>query len=361
MSATDLSTKVADRVARMVPRPRVYARRQRESILVGAVVLAMVPLFVHGLYGLDVANTAMISTLLASGFYIQFALAGQFSLGTSSFYGIGAFTSVWAGQKGGGFIVGIIVAAIVTGIIGTLVKLILYRSPLLQFAIATLAFATLSQIILRQWESFTGGEGGSFGIEKPSLFGKEFVTPTETFYLSGGVALLGIVLLVLLERSATQRDWVFTKNQPIVAKVSGVPTLRAQAVAFGVGAAYMGAAGAVASYTRGFVSLNQFHAGVSLDVLIMVLVGGVASVWGPAVGAVVIILTPEWLRRIADYRELVFAAVILVVILAIPEGITSLPRRIIAWQQRKRSTPAAGSSSGTDQAAPSSLTAGESV
>jgi branched-chain amino acid transport system permease protein len=222
----------------------------------------------------------------------------------------------------------------------------------LQFAIATLAFATLSQIMLRQWDSFTGGEAGKYAIPKPSLFGKEFITPTEIFYFSGGVVLIGVVFLVLLERSAAQRDWVFIKDLPMVARVSGLPTLRAQVVAFGVGAAYMGVAGAVAAYTRGFVSLNQFHAGVSLDVLIMVLLGGVASVWGPAVGAVLITLTPEWLRRIQDYRELVFAGVILVVILGIPEGITSVPRRVIAWVNHRRSRSGPGAQPDAPLASP---------
>ena len=123
MSATEETvgtsgSRLGAAVNRVVPRPAVYKRRQRESWLVGIALAAIVPMFVHGFYGMDVANKAMIFIVLATGFYIQFALSGQFSLATSAFYATGAFTSAWAGEKIGGFLVGLVVGAIVAGLLG---------------------------------------------------------------------------------------------------------------------------------------------------------------------------------------------------------------------------------------------------
>jgi branched-chain amino acid transport system permease protein len=320
-------------------RPAVYGRHQRPSLLIGLVVLAIVPLFVHGIYGFDVANKTMIAVLLASGFYIQFALSGQFSLATAGFYGTGAFVAVWAGNKSGGFLVGLLVGTVVAGLLGAGLKAMLQRSPLLQFAIATLSFSALLTIIYRQWESFSGGTSGIVGIAHPNILGHEFKTPTQLFYVAGVVALLGVALLILLERSAAQRDWIFVRDLNQVARVSGVQTQRIQIVTFGLGAAYMGAAGAVTAYTQGIVEVSQFNATVSLDVLIMVLLGGARSVWGPAVGAVVLTLLPEWLRSVQRFKDLIFAGLILLVILLIPAGLTSVPRRIWTALRRTRARP----------------------
>lgn len=340
MSVTDRIGAAVSRSADSlrVPKPTVYRRRQRESLVIFVIAVLVLPQFVHGFYGWGVANTAMLNTILALGFYYQFALSGQFSLATGAFYGVGAYTSAWASGNGG-FVTGFIVAAIVAGLLGMGLKIALARSPLLHFAIATLAFGSLVFIVLRTWTSFTNGGGGKFGIIAPSLFGKDFKTPTESFYLSAGIAFIGLVLLVLFERSAAQRDWVFVRDMPTVARTSGLPVSWVGIAAFGVGAAYMGAAGSMAAHTQGFIDLNKFTAVVALDVLIMVLLGGIRSVWGPVVGALVITVLPEWLRDLQDYKELVYAILILLVILVLPNGLTSLPGRVRMAIKRR---PAAG-------------------
>src|SRR5579859_5643890 len=122
-----------------VVRPTVYGRHQRETLLVGLVVGVLVAVLIHGPYGLNVATNAALYALLSLGFFYQFALAGQFSLATPTFYAVGAYASIWGG-KHGGFLAGVVVAAVVTAVIGLVVKLFLSRSPLIHFSIATLAF-----------------------------------------------------------------------------------------------------------------------------------------------------------------------------------------------------------------------------
>lgn len=330
MSATDRAAVGGTGRAAPPPavKPVIFERRQRETLVLVAVLGAMLPLFVQGLYATGVMITAAVYGLLSLGFYFQLTLAGQFSLATVGFYAIGAYTSVWASQRGG-FLVGFVTAVLVTGLIGMLLKLVLARSPLIQFAIATLAFGELTIIVMRNWTSFTGGGTGRFGIET-KIFGLMLDTPREYFYLAFGVLVVGLVLAVLVERSPAQRDLIFARTMGEVARTTGLPTLRLQAVAFGIGAAYMGAAGSVLAHTSAFIDPTSFHVEISLDVLLMLLLGGSGSLWGPAVGAVILTLVPEWLRDLADYKELVYAVIILLVIVMLPGGLASLPRTVRA-------------------------------
>lgn len=311
-----------DRAAAAPSRPAVFGRRQWETLIVVAVLAALLPLVTNGLYLLGVATTATIYAVLALGFYFQFCLAGQFSLATSAFYATGAYTSVWAARHGG-FLVGLVAAAVVAGLVGALLKLALARSPLIHFSIATLAFGSLALIVLRNWESFTGGATGRYGI-RTELFGLSITSP-EGFYLLGlAVLVIGLVLAVAFERSPARRDVIFARDMGDVARTTGLRVRRIQVAAFGIGAAYMGAAGSLLAHTSGFINTTSFSVEISLDVLLMVLLGGVGSLWGPVVGAVVLTVLPEVLRDMADYKDLIYAGIILLVVLARPGGLASL-------------------------------------
>jgi branched-chain amino acid transport system permease protein len=328
---TASSAPAADRPS---VRPAVLARHQFRAWALAIVLAALLPTLVHGLYGMGVAKTAGLYAILSLGFYYQFALSGQFSFATTAFYAIGAYTSVWASQYGG-FAVGFVAAIVAAGICGAIVKLLLGRSPLIQFGIATLAVAALSLIVLRNWEGFTGGGSGRFGVKPVSLFGWDFITPTEQYYAVAGVALIGVFLLILFERSPAQRDLTFVRDMGVVAKTTGLHSTPMLIVAFAIGAGYMGGAGSLLAHTSAFIDITSFSVVISLDVLLMVLLGGVRSVWGPVLGAIVLILLPEWLRSIADYKDLVYAGVILLVVLILPGGLASIPRRVAGLVRRR--------------------------
>jgi ABC-type branched-subunit amino acid transport system permease subunit len=315
-------------------RPAIFNRHQFRTLAVAMALAGIVPLFVHGLYGMGVAKTAGLYVILSLGFYFQFALAGQFSFATVAFYAVGAYTSIWASQYGG-FLVGFLAAIVAAGVFGAVVKLLLARSPLIQFAIATLAVTALTLIVLRNWESFTGGGSGRFGVKPVSLFGYDLVTPTEQYYAVAGVAVIGLFLLILFERSPAQRDLVFVRGMGDVARTTGLRATPIVIAAFAIGAAYMGAAGSLLAHTEGFIDITSFDVSIALDVLLMVLLGGTRSLWGPALGAIVLVLLPEWLRSVADYKDLIYAGVILLVVLVLPGGLASIPQRVRALVRRQ--------------------------
>ncbi len=312
--------------AEQVVRPHVYSRRQREFWLVGVVIAALVPLLIHGAYGYNLAVNALLYAILAVGFFYQFVLSGQFSFATPTFYAVGAYVYVWSSRHMGGFLVGFVVAAVLTAIIGAAVKLLLARSPLIHFSIATLAVGALGIIILQNWHSFTGGDQGLYGVAAPNLFGYTFDTPTKQYLLVAGVLLIGVGLAILYERSASERDTVFVRDMGAVAKTVGLRSLRIQATTFGVGAGYMGVAGALYAATSGFVTTTAFDVSIALQVLVMVLIGGVGTVWGAVVGAIAVYeLQQQALQSIINYEDLIYAVLILVAILVLPGGLTSIP------------------------------------
>ncbi len=331
--------RLSDELTERLVRPRVYGRHQWRIWWGVAVVVALLPLVIAGGYQFNIAVNAELFAILSLGFYFQFALAGQFSFATPAYYAVGAYTFAWAAPSGG-FLLAFGAAVVVTAALGALTKLLLARSPLIHFAIATLAFGSLVLIVLQNWTSFSGGGQGTFGIPQPSIFGYLFDTGTKQYYLCGTVTLLGVALLILFERSPAQRDLVFVRDMGAVAQTAGLRSAHVQVVAFGAGASFMGAAGALLASTAGFVDLSSFSTAngvsIALLVLLMVLLGGVGSVWGPVIGAALLTVLPQVLARWKSYEELIYSVIILVVILVLPGGITSLLTELRTRRTRRR-------------------------
>lgn len=333
--ATDLAGRLAGRVIR----PAVYGRRQREAWVVAVVIAALVPLLIHGAYGYNLAINACLYAILAVGFFYQFVLAGQFSFATPTFWAVGAYVYAWGARHAGGFLVGLVLAIVVTAVIAALVKILLSRSPLIHFAIATLAIGSLGIILLRNWHSFTGGDQGLYGITPAKIGGLNFNTPTKQYALVVGVLLIGVGLALLYERSATQRDTIFVRDMGPVARTVGLPSLKIQCANFGVGAGYMGAAGAIYASTSSFLTTTAFDISIALQVLVMVLVGGTSTVWGAVIGAIgVYELQSQALQSLTNYQDLIYAVLILAVILVLPGGLVSLPSVVMKLLRRGRSS-----------------------
>jgi branched-chain amino acid transport system permease protein len=316
--------EISDAIESVLVRPRVYGQHQWLTWLGVAIVAALVPTVVTTGYWYNISINSELYVLLALGFYLQFALGGQFSFATPVYYGVGAYSFAWADPHVG-FLAAFILAVALTAVLGALTKLLLLRSPLFVFAIATLALTELAFIVFTNWTALTGGDQGIFGINTPTIFGYAFDDQTRQYYLCAVVVMVGIALLIFFERSPGQRDLVFTRDMGPVAKTSGVRTNKALVTSFAAGAAYMGAAGALLASTAGFIDLTSFSIQVALLVLLMVLLGGVGSVWGPVIGAIVLYVLQEKLTSLSNYDGLIYALAILAVVLVLPGGLTSLP------------------------------------
>lgn len=311
-------------------RPPIYRDRQILTVLVVGVVAALVvPLLTGGdAYSAGVANLVLIHVIAAVGFYFAFAVGGQFAFSQAAFVGIGAYTSAWAVDAFGGFWIGPTLAIVVTALLAAAFAAFVVGARHFYFAIATLGFAEISLIVIRGWRSFAGIAGERSGIARPSIFGQPLTTESALFFLLLGCTVVALLLGALIERSPLRRDAIAARDLPAISETLGLPVNRIGLVMFTVGSAYAGFAGALFAHRSGFITTGTFEIGLAIDIFLMVILGGMGSMWGAVIGAVFVIWLPEFLRPVAEYRPLVFALLLLITIIGLPEGITGLASRV---------------------------------
>lgn len=322
---------------RVIP-PPAYQRRQWLFLAIVLIAGSLVPSVYGGTpYRDGLLAEIMINAVLALGFYWCFSLAGQFTFGVFAMYAAGAYISVWGAKHFGGFWSGLLLAAVGTALIGGLTRLIFAKLSPIYFAIATMAIGGLMLILFREWVSFTGGYNGIGDIAIPSVFGDQLATVHQRYYLMLGVLGLFLVLTICLLRSPVMRELTMSRDKGPVAASAGLKPRHLQLVAFTVGSAMQGVAGSLYAHNSGYFSLESFSIDISLSVLLMVLLGGMGSMYGPVIGAAVIIYLPEQLRGAQKYSELIYAGLVLLIVVAFPGGIADARRIVGKWLSRARS------------------------
>jgi len=318
--------------------PPAYGGRQYQLLAVVVVLGCLPSLFASSAYYLGLLNNALVYAILTLGFYWCFVLAGQFTFALFGMYAVGSYASVWFSGHLGSFWWGLLAAIVVAGMIGALTKLAFARCSEIYFAIATMALGSLIVILFREWTSLTGGFGGIGDLVVPSVFGYILDTPEKRYFL--GLVVLGVFLLltVLYFRSPVAGDLALARDKAAVASVTGLKPLHLQVGAFAVGSAMQGAAGSLYAHNAGYFSVEAFNIDLSLLVLLMLLLGGMRSMYGPVIGAVLLVYLPEVLRDAEKYAEVIYAAAILFVIVAFPGGIAGFRHTVTGWVQHARRT-----------------------
>jgi len=325
-------------------------------ILLGVVLLLLVLLpRSWGSYWNYVMGTVGIYVLLGLGLNIIVGLSGQLVLGYVAFFAIGAYTFalttstephnlVW------NFWIALAVAVVAAALSGILIGLPILRLRGDYLAIVTLGFGEIIRILLRSdlLKDFTMGPRGVRNIAGPTLFGKSFNTDVDFMYLIILAVLLALFLAKRWQDSSIGRAWLAISQDETVAQATGVDTYKYKLLALALGAAFAGLGGAL------FASRNQFtgpedHAlMVSINVLCLVIVGGMGSLPGIVLGAFTLKGLPEILRELESYRLLVFGVLLVVMMIIRPEGLwpARRPKLEVPIEQEKESrdipTPAGG-------------------
>jgi branched-chain amino acid transport system permease protein len=235
-----------------------------------------------------------VNIVAAYSFYVPFK-TGQVSLGQAGFMAIGAYASAVLTQKFGvPFAAALPVAAAVAGVIGVLVGFPALRIKGIYLLLLTLGFAEIIQVVTLSWD-FVGGAQGFRQIPfVPSIL--EYV-----------VCLIVVLVLFFarLERSSLGRAMDAVHQDETAAEVMGLDVVRIKLLAFGLGAAIAGLAGALYAHHATYIDSNTFNIMVAVEILMFVIVGGSSTYWGPLLGAGFLTLLPEFLRTLRDWLELV--------------------------------------------------------
>nr|WP_255720813.1 branched-chain amino acid ABC transporter permease [Acuticoccus kalidii] len=291
------------------------------AIVIFAVVPAVLTSFGRG-YFWQIANIALIFVLLAASLHVVTGVAGLLHLGHAAFYGVGAYTAgLLASEQGMPFLVTIPAAAIVTAAIAFLVALPTMRLVSIYFAVATLAIGQMIYLVLLNWVSFTHGPNGVLIFSGLEVFGIDLSSPIATYFLVAVIVSASIVLIHRISHSYYGNALRSLREDDQCADAMGVRTARLKMEAFVISAAFAGIAGALWAHTTGYISPSDFDFAESILILAMVVVGGLGSLPGAVIGALLLILLPEVLRDVGDVRNIMVGIVMFLSILLLPKGL----------------------------------------
>jgi branched-chain amino acid transport system permease protein len=255
-------------------------------VLVPSYLVDISLVFIYGLCGL--------SLMVLAGY------TGLVSLGHAAFLGIGAYAHVYFVQDWGlPWVISVALAAAVSAGVGVLVGLPALRMTGVYLTIATLAFALIIQEVLTRWERVTHGLKGR-PVDKPVIFGVSLAHDAAFYFLCLAALIGGLWLTANLLRSPTGRAWVAIRDSEIAAQSMGVNLARYKTLAFAYSAALMGVAGALFAHKVGFLAPDIFSVLLSIQFLLMVVVGGLGSLHGAVFGAAFVAMLPVLISEARD-------------------------------------------------------------
>lgn len=302
-------------------------------------------LLVAALLPVIIADDYVLRILIMSGIFVMLTLSlnlvtgftGQFCLGWAAFYGIGAYTSALLTMKAGlSFWLAMPLGGFMAALFGLLLGLPTMRLKEIYLAITTLGFGEIIRLIMLNWTDLTRGSMGLPGIPAPMLFAYEFSSNTAYYYLILAMVLVTIAAIRRLINSRTGRALIAIREDELAAKSMGIDVTAYKMLAFAVGAFFAGLAGSFYAHYTSFIDPHTFSFTESIAILAMAVLGGLGSINGSILGAVVLTIIPELLRSIAEYRLIVFGLIMMAVMLLRPQGIFGKARESSSVRGRSK-------------------------
>ena len=253
-----------------------------------------------GDYFLSQISFVLIYAVAGLGLMVLSGFTGLASIGHAAFLGVGAYTQAVLSQLGWPFPLTMLVAAGLSASVGVVVGLPALRVKGIYLAIATLAFGFIVEEGLARWESVTKGNAG-MSVGSPQFFGVDLSSSTDFYYIALGVTVLVTLAVLNLLRSATGRAFIAIRDSEISAQSMGIHLAGYKTLAFAISAAIVGLAGALYAHKLRFISPDQFGILQSVDLLLLVVVGGLGSVHGAFLGAIFLITMPQLIAVAKDY------------------------------------------------------------
>lgn len=295
------------------------------SLLIAILVVAALPWLLQTPYWRGILVLCAMNVLLALSLNLVLGYTGQLNLGQSAFFAIGAYVStILIKSYGWNFWLAALVAVGAAGLLGLALAAFAVRLRGHYLAIASLGFAVITYQVLINWENVTQGVRGIYGILPP------VGSTTGLFYLVAGIGLVVYVLMDNLVRSPVGDTLRAIREDEVSAAALGVNAALWKAFAFGLGAAIGGLAGCFYPGFVGTLVPDAFNIVESFTMLAMVIVGGMGTMAGPVVGAVVLTFLPELLRGFGELRLMVYGLALTLVVLFMPGGMVQ------AWAAIKR-------------------------
>ena len=288
------------------------------------VALALVPM-ADSRYLIDLSTEIMVYALFALSLNVIIGFSGNVSFGHAAYFAIGGYTNaILLTTYGWPLVLSFPAAIIVAAAAAAFVAYFCTRLTDIYFAMLTLAFSMLVWAIAFKWRSVTGGDDGFVGVEIPAFLDGRI----PFFYFTLIIVTISSIILWMICHSAFGQALVAVRENMTRAGFIGVNTRLMRGAAFVVAGAFAGIAGAIfAMYNRGVYTESAFWT-ESAQVLIMTLLGGMYSFFGPAIGAATLYLLERFANEYTQYWPTVLGVILLVIVLVLPEGLVGLAKRI---------------------------------
>ncbi len=299
----------------------------RYRLMLGLLAFALVFPWVFDTYQSTIMVSALIYVVLGLGLNITVGLAGLLDLGYVAFFAVGAYAYALLNHHFGlGFWTCLPLGAALGGIFGVILGFPILRLRGDYLAIVTLGFGMIVKVVLENWSEFSFGPSGIANIDRPSLFGLDMdiaASTTYIYYIMIALVILTIIVTGRLKNSRIGRAWIALREDEIACVAMGIDMAKTKMSAYALGACWAGMVGVVFAAKTTFINPASFTFMESAIILSIVVLGGMGSILGVILGAMILILMPEYLRAFSEYRMIIFGAAMVVMMIFRPQGIIS--------------------------------------
>jgi branched-chain amino acid transport system permease protein len=311
-------------------------RRKKAYLAVLILFVSLLPLFV-GNYWTQVLGDIGIYVVLGIGLNVVVGFAGLLDLGYVAFYAIGAYGYALLASPQFGihipFWLMLPVCVAFGAVAGALLGIPVLRMRGDYLAIVTLGFGEIIRIVLNNLDSVTNGPRGLLRIDPPMLGDFVVNTPVRWYYLVLAGILFSVFIADRLNNSRIGRAWIAMREDQDAAALMGINILKYKLLAFAIGASFAGIGGAIFAARQGSIFPENFSLMVSINVLCLIIIGGMGSIPGVILGAFVLIGLPEMLREVQQYRMLVFGGLLVAMMIFRPTGFIPSARRKMEFKE----------------------------
>lgn len=298
-------------------------------------------------YELRLVMRAMIFAIVVIGLNLLVGLAGLVSLGQAALYGLGAHVAALLSLRAGfSFAESMAFAILIPAMMGAVLAFPTVRVRGVYLAVITIAFGLIFVNILREWVSFTGGASGLAGIPRPTLFGEPLMAVRRTNFNYYYLILLCLLLAVWAQYAITYsrygRAMRAAAQSENAARALGINVVAIRTMAFSISAGFAGLGGGLFANLALFVNYETFTFTTSIELLLMVILGGSGTMAGPLVGTTVLFTATQFLQGLGQWQTFGYGLLLAVVLFAMPQGIVGSLGRLPAWLWTKPSPRATG-------------------
>jgi branched-chain amino acid transport system permease protein len=317
--------------------------REIVKFLLLVAVIMLIPLGIHEGYLLNVLVFVGIHTMLALALNLLLGYAGQISLGHAGFFGLGAYISgILSATHGVNPWLAMLIAASIVTLIAFLVGFPILKLKGHYLAMATLGLGIIIYIVFNEAVDQTGGPSGLSGIPNLSLAGITFDSDLKNYYLIWTMTLISMGLALNLVHSRIGRALRAIHDSEVAARVMGVNARLLKVQIFALSAGLSAVAGSLYAHTMTFVAPASFGFNFSVELVTMVIIGGLASIYGSLLGAALLTVLPELLRAFQDYDIIIYGLLLVVMTMYLPGGLVKgIPQLFVALRTKFKRDPAA--------------------